>query len=167
MSGVWIWFPAVGPIRLSTVLGAVIMFGAVSVARRDVLAGAVAFLTWTSLFETIFGWIGFVVYHSPLGPLIWVTAALAGWVILGWKMNIRPDWRLSLVFALTMAVWIAAGFHSNVAGHANPINVRDEVLNEVAKSSLGLAYLVGSLRASPLQKKTGPAVPTPSLLTDP
>jgi hypothetical protein len=163
ISAVWVWIPAVGPIRISTVLGAAIMFIVVSVLRRDLLAGVAAVVAWTSVFETVYHVVGIVGYHWPASNFVWVTAAVAGWVILAWRMGIRPEWRLSVVFALAMAVWIAAGFHYNVAGQSQPINIRDEVLNELAKSSLALAYLVGSLRSIPLLKKTGPAVPTPSL----
>jgi hypothetical protein len=163
VAGVWVWIPAAGPIRVSTVLCAAIMFIVVSVLRRDLLAGVVAVLAWTSVFETVYHVVGIVGYHWPTANFVWGTAAVAGWVILAWRMEIRPEWRLSVVFVLSMAVWIAAGFHYNVAGQGQPINVRDEVLNEFAKSSLALAYLVGSVRSIPLIKKSGRVVPTPSL----
>jgi hypothetical protein len=63
-----------------------------------------------------------------------------------------------------MQVWFAlrklrpttiSSSHYNVAGQSQPINIRDEVLSELAKSSLALGYLVGSLRSIPLLKKDG------------
>ena len=47
-----------------------------------------------------------------------------------------------------MGIWVAFGFHYNIADQSTPINLRDEVLNEAAKSLLGLAYLVGALRVN-------------------
>jgi hypothetical protein len=40
---------------------------------------------------------------------------------------------------------VTAGFHYNVVGQTGPIDWRSEVLNEAAKSALGLAYLMGAL----------------------
>jgi hypothetical protein len=145
MSGVWFWLPVAGPIRISTVLGAVIVVLAMGLLRREWLGGIVVVIAWTSVFETIYHVVGIVGYGWKPAGFAWETAAVAGWAILAWVLGYRPEWRLVGVFALAMAVWIAFGFHYNVAGQTTPINVRDEVLNEVAKSSLGLAFLVGSL----------------------
>jgi hypothetical protein len=147
VSGVWLWLPMVGPIRISTVIGAAVVFALIAIVKRDPLGGVVVVVAWTSVFETAYHVVGIVGYHWPLANFVWGTAAVAGWVILAAVLGYWPDWRLSVVFVLAMALWIAFGFHYNVPGQTAPLNVRDEILNEVAKSSLGLAYLVGALRA--------------------
>lgn len=136
-----------GPIRISTLVGAAVVFALIAIVKRDPLGGIVVVVAWTGVFETVYHLVGIVGYHWPLANFVWQTGALAGWVILAAVLGYRPDWLLSIVFVVAMVVWIAAGFHYNVAGQAAPINVGSEVLNEVAKSSLGLAYLVGALRA--------------------
>lgn len=147
MSGVWFWFPAVGPIRISTVLGAALVFAVVLVARRDALRAVVTVVAWLSVFETIYHVVGIVGFHWALANFAWETAAVAGWVILAAVLGIWPDLRFTAVFTILMAAWILAGFHYNIPGQRGPINVGNELLNEAAKTSLGLAYLVGALRS--------------------
>ena len=146
MIGLWVSTP-VGPIRTSTLLGAVLVFGIVTAVRRDPLRGLVAVVAWTALFETLYQVVGIVGFHWPTANFAWETAALAGWIILAGVLGIWPDWRLLMVFVVLMGFWITAGFHSNVAGQAAPLNLRDEVLNESSKTALALAYLAGALKS--------------------
>lgn len=157
MSGVWFWLPT-GPVRISTVLGALIVWGVITWVRREPFTGYVVQTAWVSLFETIYHVVGIVGYHWPFANFFWATGAVAGWVILAAVLGIWPDWRISLLFALLMGIWIATGFHYNVAGQTTPINIRDEILNEAAKSTLGLAYLVGALRRSHQEELVEPLV---------
>jgi len=154
VSGVWFWIPSIGPIRISTLLGAVVVFTVVAVGRRSILAGIVTVVAWTSVFETIYHVVGIVGYHWPMADFVWGTAAVAGWVILAWLMGIRPDWRISVLFLVAMTTWIVTGFHYNVAGQVAPLNWGNEILNEVTKSLLGLAYLIGALRGAVLPSRT-------------
>ena len=145
MRGVWFLLPLLGPVRISTVLGAILLFGVVAYVRRDLFLALVTTAAWASTFEIICNLVGVVSSHWPLDTWAWTTAALAGWVLLSWRLGARPDWRIVGFFALIMAAWVALGFHSNVPDD-HMFSLRDEVLNEIAKSSLGLAYLVGAVR---------------------
>ncbi len=153
--GLWLWLPVLGPVRTSTVLVAVVMLVLVTVTTRSPLRALAAVIAWTSLFETVYHAVGIVVYHWPLANFLWMTAALAGWVILAAVLGVWPDWRFSIIFLLLMAAWIAYGFHYNVPGQAAPIDIRSEILNESAKTSLALAYLVGALSVSQRIGQTG------------
>lgn len=146
MSGVWLWLPGLGPIRTSSVLAAVLIFGVVT-WKRGPLRGWTTYVAWASVFEILYHVVGIVGYHWPPANFVWMTGALAGWIILAAVLGIWPDWRIALVFGGLMALWIATGFHYNVPGQTTPINVWDEIINEAAKTTLGLAYLVGALRA--------------------
>ena len=147
MNADWLWLP-IGSIRTSTLISAVVLFLAIVIARRDPLRGVVAVVAWTALFEIVYQAVGIVGFHWAVGNWIWETGALAGWLILASVLGISPDWRVMILFIVLMAVWIATGYHYNVAGQISPINVRDELLNEASKSALALAYLIGALRRS-------------------
>ena len=154
------WLP-VGPIRTSTVVTALVLILVVAVAKRDLLRAIVAVVAWTGLFEIVYQAVGIVGFHWAAGTWLWETTALAGWLVLAGVLGVWPDWRISIVFAFAMAIWIAAGYRYNVAGQAAPFNVRDEILNETAKTSLALAYLVGALRAGADPAVTGRASSLP------
>lgn len=63
-----------------------------------------------------------------------------GWMLAAHVLGIRVSWRWAAVTALLWAGWIAFGFHSN-GGDETTFSLRDEVLNEAAKTAWGLAYL--------------------------
>jgi hypothetical protein len=145
MLTVWLWLP-VGPIRTSTVLAALVLFFVIAIGRRDPLRAVVAVVAWSALFEVVYQAVGIVGFHWAAGNWVWETAALAGWLVFAGVLGVWPDCRLIPVFVILMTLWIAAGYHYNVAGQTAPINMRDEVLNEASKTALALAYLVGALR---------------------
>ena len=148
MSGVWLQLPF-GPIRTSTVVTALVLFISVAVVRRDLLRPVVVVVAWTGFFEILYQAVGIIGFHWPLSNFVWEAGALAGWIILAGVLGFWPDWQVSLLFVALMLVWIASGYHYNVAGQSAPINARDEILNEASKTALAVAYLVGALRAKP------------------
>jgi hypothetical protein len=105
----------------------------------------VTVVAWSALFEIVYQAVGIVGFHWAAGNWVWETGALAGWLILAGALGVWPDWRLLPLFVALMGLWIASGYHYNVAGQTAPINVRDELLNEASKGALALAYLVGAL----------------------
>jgi len=139
--------PAVGAIRVSTVLMAVAILGVVWWRRRSPLIAIVAVMAWASAFEIVFSAIGSVVHGWPASPLVWLVAALAGWVILAAVLHVVPDWRLSVAAAAVGLVWIATGFAINVPGGSS-FSIAAEAFNEATKTLFGAAYLLGALRAN-------------------
>lgn len=138
-------------VRWSTIFAAVAILLVVGVWQGRPLHAWVAQSAWASLFETLYHVVGIVGYHWPLDNFFWATSAVAGWIVLAAVLGIWPDWRFTLLFIALMGIWIATGFHYNVPGQLAPINVRDEIINEAAKTALAAAYLVGALRG--VQKK--------------
>jgi len=161
MGGLWLWVPWLGPIRYSTLLAALVLLAVITLRRGDPWRAVVAMFAWLSLFETVYDLVGIVGFGWAAGNVIWVTAAVAGWIVLAAVLGIWPDWRIIAVFAALMAVWAATGFHSNLAGGNTPVDILSEMLNEAAKSTLALAYLVGALSpaAAPRATSLPSAVP--------
>jgi hypothetical protein len=157
MSALWLWLPLAGPIRVSTVVAALGLFLAIAVARRNPWRALVVVLAWSSLFEVVYHFVGIVGFGWPPANIVWMTGALAGWVVLAVVLGVWPDWRVSMVFVALMAVWVLTGFHYNVPSQSSPINIWNEVLNESAKTTLGLAYLVGALRSPASERRVAAA----------
>ena len=126
-----------------------LMIGVITWRTGRPLLAIAAESAWLSAFETIYHVVGIVGYHWPPANFFWATSAVAGWVLLAAVLGVWPDWRLTLIFVALMGIWIATGFHYNVAGQTTPISVPNEIINEAAKSTLGLAYLVGAIRSKP------------------
>ncbi|HXC77196.1 MAG TPA: hypothetical protein VNU19_09095 [Candidatus Acidoferrum sp.] len=151
MSGVWVWLPLAGPIRISTIVAALVIFGVVGIWRRRPLVGLVAMMAWISAFEILYNAAGVVVLHTPLGAFAWEVAALLGWVVAADLLGIRPPWWALVPFLLLSVIWIVTGFHSNLP--ARSFSLRDEVLNEATKSALAAAYLIASLQSPTLRSQ--------------
>ncbi len=154
MSAPWLILPDLGAIRISTIVAAVVMGAVILWRRRSILLAVVAVLAWAAAYEIAFTALGTVMHGWPVGYLLWLTAALAGWMILAAVMHLVPDrWFLLATGAATL-VWIATGFHANSptlgdgAGFDRAFSLTDETLNELTKTLLAAAYLVGALRVS-------------------
>lgn len=126
----------------------------VTVVRRRPVLGLVAAMGWLVAFEIPYEATDLLVRHQPGAHLTswasWVVT-VAGWPFAAWALGVRPDWRWVALSAAIFAVWIATGFHHNDPGQAGQVMVWPEVLNEGSKTALGVAYLLGALRASPSQ----------------
>jgi len=120
-------------------------------------------MAWLSAYEILFQVTGAVVHGWSLSNLAWMTAAVGGWVALAFAMGIVPDLRLLVLVVVVWSIWILAGFDSNsptVAGTSGfPVrfSMSDEILNELSKSLLGLAYLVGALAPRRISRSTNAA----------
>jgi hypothetical protein len=162
MGGIWLWLPLAGPIRTSTVIAALVIFGVVGIWRQRPLIGLVAVIAWASAFEILYNAAGVVVWHWPLGAFAWQVAALLGWLIAADLLGIRPPWWALVPFVLLGATWILAGFHSNIPGR--PLVLWDEVLNEATKSAIAVAYLVAALRCPTARRRHRTESITPSVI---
>lgn len=140
----WLYVPF-GHVRLSTAVLTGVVLAAVLLRTRRPHVAVVAIMAWLSGFEIIWQTGEYAFGRVPLSYELWFVAAVISWVALAHVLGIRPDPWLTAVFAVTFAVWVALGFHSNWPGQ--PFSLRDEVLNEVSKTALALAYLLGGVRA--------------------
>jgi hypothetical protein len=150
LSGPWLWLPLVGPIRISTVVAAIAIVTVILWRRRSPILALVTVVAWASVFEIAFQATGTLLHGWQLSYLVWLAAALGGWILLSLLLGIVPDRRLLLGVAVVWVVWVAAGFDSNAPlgpgpGHPATFSVAGEVMNELAKSLLALAYLTGAL----------------------
>ena len=125
---------------------AAILFVVITASTRSPFRALVAVIAWAGLFELTYQAIGIVGFGWALANFPWEVIALSGWLILAAWIGTWPDWRITILFAAIMAVWIATGYHYNVAGQTSPIDIRDEMLNEGGKAALALAYLIGAVR---------------------
>jgi len=151
LSGPWLWLPLVGPIRISTAFAAVAIFTVILWRQRSPLLALVTVLAWASVFEIAYNATGTLLHGWPLAYLVWLAAALGGWVLLAWRLGVVPSRVWLAGVAVVWTVWVVAGFESNAPlgpgpGHPATFNVAGEVMNELAKSLLAAGYLVGALR---------------------
>jgi hypothetical protein len=147
VSRFWFWLPAIGPIRVSTVVAAVALLVVISIKRRNPALGLVTTLAWASTFEILSNAVGTIGFGWAVHDFVWMSAALTGWVVLAGVLGVWPDLRMSLAFAITLAAWVATGYEPNRPGNSN-FNILSEILNEASKTLLALAYLLGALRSS-------------------
>jgi hypothetical protein len=148
----WIWVPFLGPIRVSTLIVGALMVIAIVWRRRDALIALTALMGWLSTFEILYQATGAALHGWSLSYVLWMSAALGGWVVLSAVRRIVPDWRLLLPMALVWALWILTGFNSNspsivgTPGFPPDFSAGDELFNELSKTLLAVAFLVGALK---------------------
>lgn len=134
------------PLRLSTILGGLLVVAIVFYRTRRPATGVVAALGWLCAYEVLFMLTGYLT-HQPWSPsaadLFWQTSAIMGWVLLAHALGIRPNWQLVALFAVLWVGWIAVGFRSNWLG--SPFVLGDEVWNVATKTVLALAYALGGV----------------------
>ena len=69
----WVWLPVAGPVRISTVVAAVLMVAVIVWRRRDPVLALVALLAWASAYEVAYEGTGALVHGWPLAPFVWMT----------------------------------------------------------------------------------------------
>lgn len=150
MNGVWFLLP-VGPVRISTVLAGIALLVLLS-WRRNIWIAIVAYEAWLSSYEIVFNAIGVGFFHWPITPFAWAAGALLGWVLLAAVLKVYPEWRLAALTLALFIIWALLGYHSNTPTR-QPLDVGGEVLNEVSKSLLALAFFAGAMRLRRPQQK--------------
>ena len=148
----WIVLPALGAVRVSTILTAVAVVAIVLWRRRSPLLALIAVMAWASTYEVAFNALGAALHGWSVAYLVWLVAALAGWIVLAFVKGVRPERWLAIAAAAVAIVWVAFGFDANSPTAAGPgftpsFSLAAEAFNEVTKTLLGAAYLVGALRA--------------------
>lgn len=140
-----VFFPGIG-IRTSTVAFGVLLvaFGAF---RRQPLQGQLAALAWVFGFEIAWEITGYWASGGRLaGAPGWLVVGAAA-LIMAWEANVQVEWRWFAVTAVLWLIWVATGFHYNMAGDRQ-INWGSELINEATKTAWALAYLWPFLRSS-------------------
>lgn len=135
-----ILFPLLG-VRLTTWI-CVIAFAALAARRRDVLPLLAAWV-WLIGFEAAFDAFGLATVGYAADrvlPIVLGVFTLA-WCARTKILRVSLPW--VVVTALVWAAWLAVGFHWNsYYTSAADFRWHVEVLNEAAKTSWALAYLV-------------------------
>jgi hypothetical protein len=145
--------PAVGPIRISTVVVALAIVVVVLWRKHSMLTALITVMAWVSAYEILFHGTGVLMHGWSAAYFLWMTAAVAGWVVLSHVYGIVPDRWLLVGFAAAWLLWVLMGFQSNsptvagTAGFPRQFAVAAEVLNVATKTLLGAAYLLGALRS--------------------
>jgi ABC-type glucose/galactose transport system permease subunit len=154
----WALLPVVGPIRVSTVIASGVMVVAVLWRRHSPFIAVVAVMAWLSAYEILFQATGAVMHGWNASYFAWMSAAVGGWVVLGIVKGVVPTWRWLIPVALVWLIWILTGFNSNsptaagTAGFPLRFSIIDEVVNELSKTLLAIAYLAAALRP-PVRKR--------------
>jgi hypothetical protein len=145
MSGVWVVFPFVGAIRLSTVLAFIATVAILTWFRRSVLFGLIAGMGWVSAFEIVYQTVGTIYGRHDALHLFYLTFSMSGWVVAAYVAGIRPHPWLLAAWALVFLGWIASGFHPNLFDHPGEFSVVQELFNIVTKDGLGAIFVIGAL----------------------
>jgi hypothetical protein len=142
----WIDQPPV-QLRVSTAVTAALCFALVlslqdKIRAKSVYYAFLAVIFWLGLYEIVWYYTAVPFYGYDLR--LFEFAGLFGWVLLGVKevYHTRPP-KIAIalygVFALTMGLWVAAGFRVNFLEKAD-INMASEAFNVVSKGALAFAF---------------------------
>lgn len=137
--------------RWTTVLMAGAILLLIGIWKRRPLIAVAALLAWAGGFEVTFRALDIVRWREwwAISAWAWEAAALAGWVIAAYAFGVRPSIPWVAVTVATLGVWFATGFDYNlpqtVAGQHQVIRWWPEILNVIAKTAWGMAYMLGAL----------------------
>jgi len=158
MSGVWVVFPLVGPVRHSTVLAFVATVAILTWFRRSLLLGLVAGMGWVSAFEIAYQAAGTMYGRHDAMHLFYLTFSMSGWVVAAYVAGVRPHPGLLLAWSLVFLGWMASGFHPNLFDHPGEFSIAQEVFNMATKDGLAAIFVIGAL--APFRR--GQHAPAPS-----
>jgi len=137
--------------RWTTMLMAGAILLLIGIWKRRPLIAVAALLAWAGGFEVIFRALDILRWREwwAISAWAWEAAALAGWVIAAYALGVRPSIPWVAVTVATLGVWLATGFDYNlpqtVAGRHQVIRWWPEILNVIAKTAWGMAYMLGAL----------------------
>src|SRR3977135_4065151 len=100
MSGVWLVFPFLPAIRLSTVLAFIATLVIVAWYRRSLLIALVAGMAWVSAFEIAYQAVGTVYGRHDVLHLFFLTFSMSGWGVAAHVAGIRPHPALLLAWGV-------------------------------------------------------------------
>jgi hypothetical protein len=159
MSGVWVVFPFVGPIRLSTVLAFIATLAILTWLRRSPLLAFLAAMGWVSGFEIVFQAAGTVYDRHNALHLFYLTFSMSGWVVAAYVAGIRPHPGLLVAWGALFLGWIAFGFHPNLFDRPGQFSIAQEVFNVATKDGLAAIFVIGGL--APFRRQALVRAPKP------
>jgi hypothetical protein len=166
MTGVWVVFPFIGAIRLTTVLAFIATLVIVAWLRRSPLVAFLAAMGWVSAFEIVYQAVGTVYGRHDALHLFYLTFSMSGWVVAAHVAGVRPHPGLLLAWVLVFLGWIASGFQPNLFDHPATFSIMQEAFNVATKDGLATIYVIGAvapfhfrLRASALKRASKGILP--------
>jgi hypothetical protein len=162
MSGVWVVFPFVGAIRLSTVLAFIATVAILTWYRRSLLLGLVAGMGWVSAFEIVYQVFSTIYGRHDAMHLFYLTFSMSGWVVAAYVAGIRPHPWLLVAWGLLFLAWIAFGFNSNLYDHPGRFSVAQELFNVATKDGLAAIFVIGGITPFHMRARTT-TPPTPAV----
>jgi hypothetical protein len=162
MSGVWLVFPFIGPVRLSTVLAFIATLVILTWLRRSPVLALVAAMGWVSAFEIVYQAIGTIYGRHDALHLFYLTFSMSGWVVAAYVAGIRPHPILLGAWCLLFLGWIALGFQPNLFDHPSQFSIAQEVFNVATKDGLAAIFVVGGL--APYRIRARAPAPAPPAL---
>lgn len=145
MSDIWLIFPFIGAIRISTVLAFAAILVILTWVRRSILVALVGAMAWVSAFEIVFQVVGAFEGHVAWLHVFYLTFSLSGWVVAAHVAGIRPQPSLLFGWGLVFVAWVAFGFHPNRYLDHAPLSAGQEIFNVLTKDGLAAIYLIGGV----------------------
>jgi hypothetical protein len=159
MSGVWLVFPFIGPIRFSTVLAFIATLVIVGWFRRSPVTALVAGMGWVSAFEIVYQAVGTIYGRHDALHLFYLTFSMSGWVVAAYVAGIRPHPWLLFTWALVFLGWMAFGFQPNEFDQPGHFSLTQEAFNMATKDGLAAIFVIGAL--APFGRPTHAMARTP------
>lgn len=159
MSGVWLVFPFIGAIRLSTVLAFIATLAIVGWFRRSPLIALVAGMGWVSAFEIVYQAVGTLYGRHDALHLFYLTFSMSGWVVAAHVAGIRPHPWLLVAWVFVFIGWMAFGFQPNLFDQPGHFSVYQEYFNMGTKDGLAAIYVIGAI--APFGRKARAMSPEP------
>jgi len=160
VSDIWLIFPFIGAIRISTVPAFVATVAILTVVRRSLLVGVIGGMAWVSAFEIVFQLVGAFEGHVTWLHVFYLTFSISGWVVAAYVAGIRPHPALVLAWGLVFLGWIAFGFHPNrYLDHAQ-LSVGQEIFNVLTKDGLAAIYVIGGIAPFRWSRRPKPQAPS-------
>jgi hypothetical protein len=166
MSSVWVVFPFIGAIRLSTVLAFVATLVIVAWYRRSPLVALIAGMAWISAFEIVYQSVGIMYGRHDALHVFYLAFSMSGWIVAAHVAGVRPHPALLLAWGLLFLGWMASGFQPNLYDQPGRFSVVQEAFNVATKDGLAAIYVIGAV--APFQLKwRARALKRPAALTPP
>ena len=145
MSGVWLVFPFIGPIRLSTVLAFIATVVILAWFRRSPLVAVIAGMGWVSAFEIVYQAVGTIYGRHDALHLFYLTFSMSGWVVAAFVAGIRPHPGLLLAWGVLFLGWVAFGFQPNLYDQPTHFSTAQEAFNVATKDGLAAIFVIGGV----------------------